>query len=183
MSALRRLAGTVVATGAALALAAVPAAAHGDDHRSQHGGGPEVAAARRATAGFHRVEVAEGAGYGILADAAGLTCIEDPDGTGAMGTHFVNGPLVSDAVVDATQPEVLLYDMSAPHPRLLGVEYVVFVSEWGEDREPPELFGQQFHLVEQPNRYGLPPFYELHAWLWETNPSGFFEDWNPRIAC
>jgi hypothetical protein len=31
--------------------------------------------------------------------------------------------------------------------------------------------------------YGLPPFYELHAWLWKFNPHGFFNDWNPRVHC
>jgi hypothetical protein len=67
--------------------------------------------------------------------------------------------------------------------RLLGVEYVVFVADWGEDRDPPVLFGHEFHLVDSPNRYGLPPFYELHAWIWRHNPSGTFKDWNPRIDC
>ncbi len=32
-------------------------------------------------------------------------------------------------------------------------------------------------------RYGLPPFYELHAWIWKRNPSGTFSDWNPRVSC
>jgi hypothetical protein len=32
----------------------------------------------------------------------------------------------------------------------------------------------QFGVVTSPNRYGLPPFYELHAWLWKPNPSGMF---------
>ena len=48
---------------------------------------------------------------------------------------------------------------------------------------PPSLFGQEFELVATPNRYGLPPFYELHAWLWKHNPSGMFNDWNPRVSC
>jgi hypothetical protein len=33
------------------------------------------------------------------------------------------------------------------------------------------------------NRYGLPSFYELHAWLWKPNPSGVFADYNPRVHC
>ena len=33
------------------------------------------------------------------------------------------------------------------------------------------------------NRYGLPPFYELHAWAWKHNPRGLFDDWNPRVSC
>ena len=33
------------------------------------------------------------------------------------------------------------------------------------------------------NRYGLPGVYELHAWLWQHNPAGMFEDFNPRVTC
>ena len=44
-------------------------------------------------------------------------------------------------------------------------------------------FGRQFELVKAGNRYGLPAFYELHAWIWEHNPRGMFEDWNPRVSC
>ena len=59
----------------------------------------------------------------------------------------------------------------------------MFVADWGEDLDPPTLFGHEFHLVEAGNRYGLPAFYELHAWIWHHNPSGMFEDWNPHIDC
>jgi hypothetical protein len=34
-----------------------------------------------------------------------------------------------------------------------------------------------------PNRYGLPAFWELHAWVWRHNPNGLFDDWNPRVSC
>ena len=36
-----------------------------------------------------------------------------------------------------------------------------------------------FDVVEEPNRDGLPTFYELHAWAWKENLSGPHEDWNP----
>jgi hypothetical protein len=143
----------------------------------------DLAEARSATAKFHRFEVAVADGRGALQDMAGLTCIEDPGGAGAMGVHYVKGAIVGDGEIDVTQPEALLYDPSGSEPRLLGVEYVVFVADWGEDRDPPVLFGHEFHKVESGNRFGLPPFYELHAWIWSHNPSGMFEDWNPRIDC
>jgi hypothetical protein len=38
-------------------------------------------------------------------------------------------------------------------------------------------------LAERANRYGIPAFYELHAWLWKLNPRGLFDDWNPRVTC
>ena len=152
-----------------------PAAA-GSEHQ-------DIAEARSATAKFQRFEVALADDRFELEDMAGLTCIEDPGGAGAMGNHWVNGALVTDGEIDVTQPEALLYDLSGERPRLLAVEYVVFVSDWGEDRDPPVLFGHEFHLVEAGNRFNLPAFYELHAWIWSHNPAGMFEDWNPRIDC
>ncbi len=165
------------------ALAAVMAGATGTSRANEgEHRGSDLAEVRAATAQYHRHQVAVDAGFGELADLAGLTCIEDPSGTGAMGTHWVNVGEVLDGEIDASEPEVLLYDMSQPEPRLLGVEYVVFVADWGAD-DPPELFGHEFHLVEAGNRYGLPAFYELHAWAWYHNPNGTFEDWNPRVDC
>lgn len=164
------------AVGAVLAGAAGTSHAH-DNH------GSDLAEVREATARYHQHQVAVDDGLFALADADGLTCIEDPGGTGAMGTHWVSGDRVGDGEINVAQPEVLLYDMSQPKPRLLGVEYVVFVADWGEDRDPPQLFGHEFHFVEAGNRYGMPPFYELHAWVWHNNPGGMFEDWNPRVDC
>jgi hypothetical protein len=23
----------------------------------------------------------------------------------------------------------------------------------------------------------------LHAWIWQNNPAGMFEDWNPTVSC
>ncbi len=48
---------------------------------------------------------------------------------------------------------------------------------------PPSLFGEEFMLTPEGNRYGLPAFYSLHAWAWETNPSGDFAMWNPDVSC
>ena len=48
---------------------------------------------------------------------------------------------------------------------------------------PPSLFGRTFDFTPSPNRYGLPPFYSLHAWIWKPNPSGLLFAWNPRVSC
>jgi hypothetical protein len=45
------------------------------------------------------------------------------------------------------------------------------------------LFGCEFELIEAVNRYGLPPFYELRAWIWMHSSSGMFDDWNPNVSC
>ena len=41
----------------------------------------------------------------------------------------------------------------------------------------------EFDFTDAPNRYGLPPFYSLHAWIWKDNPAGAFEMWNPSVHC
>ena len=68
--------------------------------------------------------------------------------------------------------------------RLGAVEYVVFQSTWDAAHSaPPTLFGQKFMLNPADNRFGLPAFYSLHAWIWKHNPKGTFEMWNPQVKC
>ena len=140
----------------------------------------ELAAVRAATARFHDFDQAEAAGYGMF-----YVCTEET-GLGAMGQHYVNGGLVGDAILDPAAPEAIMYE---PTPgggeRLVGVEWVVFVSAWeaAGNMAPPVLFGQTLNLVTEPNRYGIPAFYELHAWVWKPNPAGVHNDWNPRVSC
>jgi hypothetical protein len=166
----------VVAT--LLATAAAPAVAGAAKPSS------DVDAARAATAQYHQNARAQAAGYGVLRDAAGIACIDHPT-DGGMGIHFVNGTLVSDDVVNATTPELLVYEPTKNgRLRLVAAEYVVFQAAWdAHHSSPPRLYGRDFELVEAGNRYGLPAFYELHAWLWKHNPSGMFEDFNPNVTC
>lgn len=143
-----------------------------------------LSTARAATARYHNIDAALAAGYGEFPDAQGIACIDQP-GAGGMGIHFVKPELVADAAVDAATPEALVYE---PKPngrlRLVAAEYVVLQAAWDAvHSSPPSLFGQQFELIPAPNRYGLPPFYELHAWIWKHNPSGMFNDWNPLVSC
>ena len=64
------------------------------------------------------------------------------------------------------------------------MEYVVLKAAWDATHDgPPSLFGQKFEETGSANRYGLPPFYSLHAWVWKHNPAGMFEDWNPDATC
>jgi hypothetical protein len=140
--------------------------------------------ARPATSHFHHVAMAEAAGYAEFRDAQGIACIE-LEGTGAMGVHYVNGSLVGDAVLDPRQPEALVYERRGQNLHLVALEYIVFKSVWEDagHTEPPMLFGREFDLVDSPNRYGLDPFYALHAWAWKVNPRGDFFAWNPRVDC
>jgi hypothetical protein len=45
------------------------------------------------------------------------------------------------------------------------------------------LFGRTFDFVPAPNRFDIPAFYALHAWLWKPNPSGLLYAWNPSVSC
>ena len=132
-----------------------------------------------------RVGAAEKAGYGRFVDAAGIACIEQP-GLGGMGIHYVDGELVGDAVLDPARPEALVYEQRLfGYLRLAAVEYIVFKSVWeaAGHTSPPTLFGVPFDFTPSPNRYGIPAFYALHAWIWKPNPAGMFMPWNPRVDC
>lgn len=151
----------------------------------------DLAGARRATATYHRLDVALTDGFGLTpADApAGAPlheCISNDQGPGAMGLHYINGAFASDAVLDVTKPAALVYEPTKNgRTRLVGAEYVVFASAWeaAHPGEWPTLFGRDLTYVPDGNRYELPAFYQVHAWLWKRNPHGMFADHNPRVSC
>ena len=138
---------------------------------------------RTATEQFQDVAAAEDAGYALLKDTAGIACIDNEDG--AMGIHYANGDLVAGGVIDALKPQVLVYEPgTGDELHLAAVEYVVIQEAWDASHDAaPELFGQEFMLTPEGNRYGLPAFYSLHDWAWKTNPDGEFAMWNPDVSC
>jgi hypothetical protein len=157
----------LAAMAAALLLASVSAIALAN-------GQSDLAQVRRATARFHRVEVAEAAGF-VNVNVG--ECVAHPE-LGAMGYHFVNFGLM-DLELDPEQPEILVY---APSPsgnlKLVAVEYAVPIEPWDALYDyPPMVLGQHLH---QAPHLGL---YILHAWIWQNNPAGMFEDWNPTVSC
>jgi hypothetical protein len=147
-------------------------------------GDGSLRAAKHATARFKQLSVAEAAGYGQLVDAAGIACIDMP-GMGAMGIHYVNGSLVGDSVLDPRGPEALVYETDEHgRTRLVALEYIVFQAGWdAEHAASPMLFGRSFDLTSAPNRFGIPAFYSLHAWIWKRNPAGTFAMFNPKVTC
>ena len=155
--------------------------AHHGAGRSEDKGqtGAFVKAVREATERFRDVAVAQSEGYALM-----FGCVSGPD-AGAMGLHYVNLALVGDGELDATRPEIVIYE---PLPngrlRLTGADYLVFSSDWhAKNVATPELGGQLLHLFESPNRFGLPAFYTLHVWAWKDNPAGTFSNWNPAVSC
>jgi hypothetical protein len=134
---------------------------------------------RQATQQFLDVNAAESAGYGPA-----FGCVSGPD-HGAMGIHYINGPLVGDGQIDAAHPEALIYEPVGEKRRLVGVEYIVDAATWltNHNGVPPSLEGQAFQFLGAPNRYGIPAIFELHVWAWRDNPNGAFVDWNNRVSC
>ena len=48
-----------------------------------------------------------------------------------MGLHYVNASLVGDGELDATRPEIVIYEpMPDGRLRLIGADYLVFAAEW-----------------------------------------------------
>ena len=168
-----------IAAAAALLLATAAVAVAGSDGLS---------AARGATAPFHQLDTAKAAGYTVeVADLSGITCIDDVVGhTGGMGIHFLN-PSLLDGNVDESAPELVIYEPTKNgEMRLVAVEYLVLKSAWEAAHlgaPAPTLFGRPMELVPAGNRYGLPDFYEMHAWIWKDNPLGMHNDWNPNVTC
>jgi hypothetical protein len=163
----------IAAATATIATAASASSEHSD-----------LAQAKHATAQFRNINAATNAGYGLFTDAKGIACIDMP-GMGAMGVHYVKGALVGDPSINATTPEALVYEPQANGKlKLVALEYVVLKADWDAlHSTPPSLFGQPFNVTAAGNRYGLPAFYSLHAWIWKHNPAGTFAMWNPNVTC
>lgn len=125
---------------------------------------------REVNARFADVGVATAEGY------APIPCVSGVEG-GAMGIHYVNGALIEDGLVDISKPEAVMYEPQADGSmQLVAVEYIT-------TKGPANLDGHLFSFTNAPNRYGLPPFYELHVWAWRANPTGTFADMNPNVSC
>jgi hypothetical protein len=136
---------------------------------ADHPANPLAEKVREANSRFMDVAAATAEGY------APIPCVSGPTG-GAMGIHYVNGGLI-DETIEIGKPEAVMYE---PGPdgemQLIAVEYIATAG-------PKDLEGHLFHFVSEPNRYGLPNFYELHVWAWRENPTGTFADMNPNVSC
>jgi hypothetical protein len=122
------------------------------------------------------VHAATSAGYG-----AALGCVSGPD-HGAMGVHYVNGSLVNGPI-DPTHPQALIYEpQSNGELKLVGVEFIILAGALPPN-SAPQVEGHLMQYIDGPNRYGLPPFFELHVWAWRENPQGPFVDWNDHVSC
>jgi hypothetical protein len=171
---------SVAATAPLIAADAAAAKEAGHAHTGHAQAAPAklVQLVREATKHFADVNAARAAGYEPF-----LGCVSGPD-HGAMGNHYVNSALVGGGQLDASRPQVMIYEPSGDGLQLVGVEFVVIADSWlAQHDSPPVLEGQTFQLVTSPNRYGLPAHFELHVWAWRDNPNGAFVDWNNEVTC
>ena len=146
----------------------------------QNKGSALIKVVRESTERFKDVSVAQREGYALQ-----FGCVSGSD-SGAMGLHYVNGALVGSGVIDATHPQIVIYEPTADGGlKLIGADYLVLADMWNAQHPegPPQLMGQLFHLFESPNRFGLPAFYTLHVWAWKDNPNGAFVNWHPNVSC
>ena len=142
-----------------------------ESHDGVAANNPLAEKVRAVNARFADVNAATAEGY------APIPCVSGIDG-GAMGIHYVNGKLVDDdGAIDIAKPEAVMYEPQADGTmQLVAVEYISL-------KGPANLDGHLFSFTNSPNRYGLPPFYELHVWAWRDNPAGTFADMNPDVSC
>ena len=132
----------------------------------------DTARLRAATAAFRSRDAALAAGYAVKNPA----CIAHPS-MGAMGYHLDNDALKDDRI-EVERPEVLVYRRTpAGEYELTGVEYMVPFSAHAPTLPPPTVMGQALRP------FAPGKFWYRHVWAWSDNPSGLFEDWNPRISC
>jgi hypothetical protein len=149
---------------ALLSVAAIGAASAADVGRHSL-----VERVRAANERFQDVAVAEREGY------APIPCASGADG-GAMGVHYVNPGLIAESV-DIRRPQAVMYEpMPDGRLQLIAVEYIT-------TKGPASLDNHLFNFTGAPNRYGLPPFYEMHVWAWKPNARGPFADMNPAVSC
>ena len=146
--------------------------------RARAGTGAALAGLRRSLGAYHDVEVARAHGY---VPASG--CEESE--AGAMGLHYLN-PRLASQPVDPEHPAILLY-----HPtetgelRLVGAEW--FQADADQDLDTdgdrPSLWGHPFDGPMPGHGPAMPVHYDLHVWLFDSNPAGVFAPWNPSLSC
>jgi len=164
-------------------------------------------AIRAATSKYEDVNVALAEGY--IPDPTGMCTVAAelgaPPEAGAMGLHYFRPDLLgvsmppdpgrltgTDATLDPSQPEVVIYE---PQPdgsmSLVAVEYLVFEQAWaaGGNSVAPTMAGGSFsHMADNPateldEAHGFEPHYDLHVWLYRANPVGVFAEFNPAVTC
>ncbi len=150
----------------------------GSATHSRDGAGKQLAALKKSLAVFKDVAAAEAAGFIPVSECT----VSDE---GGMGVHYLN-PVRAAQALDATKPAVLLYaPTSNGTMRLLGAEWFQADADQDvtTDADRPTLFGQPFNGPMPGHDPMMPVHYDLHVWLYDSNPAGVFAPWNPSVDC
>ena len=148
-------------------------------------GQDQLARVRAATDKFHTLAVANDAGYGEF-----YVCTDHvTDGT--MGQHYVNLDLVLDTATRRADGRPARIPKRSCTSRRSTAATASSASSTSCSRRrgtPPttrrrRCSGRRSPWSRRATATRLPPFYELHAWIWRPNPSGIFKDWNPSVSC
>jgi len=119
-------------------------------------------------------------------------CIEYPKGgqegsmnyaPGGMGVHFLNMQTVGPTL-DPAKPQVLIYEPVGDKLRLVAAEWFMPADVAGSTR--PSIFGKELQGPMAGHKPLMPDgfhHYDLHVWLWKTNPEGVFSPTNPAVKC
>ena len=112
---------------------------------------------RDSTERFKDVKVAEAEGYALQ-----FGCVSGDD-SGAMGLHYVNGDLVNSGVLDATRPQIVIYEaMPGGGLKLIGADYLVIADAWNASAfGSAGAHGTALSSVRQPQSLRAPGV--LHA--------------------
>jgi hypothetical protein len=121
-----------------------------------------------------------------------VACISYPSGggegsmryaAGAMGVHFLNMGNVGPKL-DPSKPQVLIYEPQGDKLRLVAAEWFMPAELAGG--KAPSILGQELGGPMEGHKPVMPDglhHYDLHVWLWKTNPEGVFSPTNPAVKC
>lgn len=177
--------GALFATVAALL--GVPVSPLAAQAGAKPGLSPELEQARAALDKYRDPVLAVHDGY-----FSTVGCIEYPKGgregtmqyaPGGMGIHFLNMQLVGPTL-DPAKPQVLIYEPDGDKLRLVAAEWFMPLQVAGQAR--PTIFGKELEGPMEGHHPLMPTgmhHYDLHVWLWKTNPAGIFAATNPALKC
>ena len=141
---------------------------------------------KQATATFQQLAKAKAAGYALelkTTPANGAkACIADAAG-GMVTPHGEHGS-PSTARSRSRSPEALVYEPRGGKLQLVALEYVVDRKAWHDagQHQAAEALRPDSSRSTTKNPFGLKPFYALHAWVWNKNPAGWLQPWNPVLV-
>jgi hypothetical protein len=148
---------------------------------------PELVSVRAGLDKYQDPMVAVADGY-----LSTISCIEFPKpfaegplqvAAGGMGVHLLNMGNVGPTL-DPTKPQVLIYEPKGDKLVLVAAEWFMPMQVAGSTH--PSIFGQSMNGPMEGHPPIMPPelhHYDLHVWLWKTNPAGVFSPTNPAVSC